>query len=69
MWLLSDLHHPYTILNEMVPSLAEMDHQITHLHETVEKYSFKWGRRHKRALIIIPQAGSHIPLYSLFSYM
>eukprot|EP01034_Spumella_vulgaris_P022805 gene22805-28970_t len=55
--------HDTESLVEIHRNMAEMDNQITHLHETVEEYSFKWGRRgHKRALIIIPQTGSHIPL-------
>lgn len=33
------------------------------LHETVEEYSFKWGRRgHKGAIAPMPVSGSTIPL-------
>jgi zinc transporter ZupT len=60
-FLTQDKHDTESLV-EIHRNMAEMDHQITHLHETVEEYSFKWGRRHKRALIIIPQAGSQIPL-------
>lgn len=47
---------------EIHNNLANMDDQLNLLHDSVEAYSFKWGRRGKKRKIPIPSTGSKIPL-------
>lgn len=42
--------------------IDQMDNNINQLHQTVENYSFKWGRRGKKRIIPIPKSGSYIPM-------
>lgn len=47
-------------------TMSEMDKYISELHDTVEEYSFKWGRRGHRGAIGLVPAGSTIPLSLMF---
>lgn len=43
-------------------SMDRMDNQLHQLHQAIEGYSFKWGRRGKKRIIPVPKAGSFIPM-------
>lgn len=51
-----------TALIAMHDTMGSMDDQLSRLHNTVENYTLKWGRRLKKRVIPIPSSGSYIPL-------
>ena len=50
------------LLHEIHDTIDRMDRHVERLHETVENYSFKWGKRGKKRIIPIPTSGSYIPM-------
>lgn len=57
------LEHPTAqSLVDIHRTMSEMDNYISKLHDTVEEYSLKWGRRRRGANIATVSAGSTIPL-------
>lgn len=49
-------------LVEIHVAFDRMDMQLDDLHKAVEGYSFKWGRRSKKRMVPVPNAGSFIPM-------
>ena len=42
--------------------MDRMDNNLNALHQAIEGYSFKWGRRGKKRIIPVPKPGSFIPM-------